>query len=307
MAGFSGGEHVWSKTVAVRVEDIAERNGVTYATGSGSWQTYQPNPTIISYGNSGGAVFLVRLDEDGEPVWVFQGSGSTGQSVATTPDGGAVICGRSGNGGIDFGAGPVAESNYGGFAARLGPDGAHRWSRGFDQSTGIRFLAGIAVSPNESVFLSGRTQDDAVFGTPVDSPYGSGAFVAKLSDSGAALWAKVLPTGSNGADARADAVLATADGGCVLAGSIPSPVNLGSGPLGREGRTSAVFARFDSDGNLLWSRDIQGEGDVLPTSADLAPDGSILVLGEFTGRIDFGRGVEISRGEKDIFLMKLRP
>lgn len=83
------------------------------------------------------------------------------------------------------------------------------------------------------------------------------------------------------------------DGGVVLYGSIWGPVDFGGGPIeGEQNWFDEIIARFDTDGNHLWSRRtrLAGSGDGHLLSVARGPEDSLVVVGYFRGDVDLGTG-----------------
>lgn len=96
-------------------------------------------------------------------------------------------------------------------------------------------------------------------------------------------------------------------GNVVLAGSLFGAADFGGGPLTSAGQSDAFLAKFDTDGNHVWSK-VFGDTKA-QTALDVAIDttGNVVVLGSFTGPIDLGGGPLVSSGGPDMFVAKLDP
>jgi hypothetical protein len=96
-------------------------------------------------------------------------------------------------------------------------------------------------------------------------------------------------------------------GNVVVAGSLYGTADFGGGPLTSAGQSDAFLAKLDTNGNHLWSK-LFG-GIKAETALDVTTDakGNIVVLGSFTGPIDFGEGPLVSSGGLDMFVAKLDP
>ncbi len=95
-------------------------------------------------------------------------------------------------------------------------------------------------------------------------------------------------------------------GNIILAGSFNGAIDLGGGALVAVGTNDSFVAKFDSNGNHLWSTRY---GDTLTYIQDVAVDstGAIIVVGVFMGTINFGGGQHVSQGGFDAMVAKLTP
>lgn len=93
-------------------------------------------------------------------------------------------------------------------------------------------------------------------------------------------------------------------GNVLMTGSFSGTVDFGGGPLTCAGNGDIFVAKFDADGNHLWSQRFGDEK--WERSDDVALDGSgnVFVTGSFDGTVDFGGGPLTSAGSLDIFVVK---
>lgn len=114
-------------------------------------------------------------------------------------------------------------------------------------------------------------------------------------------WTKVI----SGAGAQAvTSVAVGADNSVVAAGSFEQSVNLGGATFTAAGGSNMFLAKYDANGNHLWSRQFNtGFGNAWGTA--VAADGSVYLVGDFGATIDLGGGTISSvSGTTDIFLAK---
>ena len=91
------------------------------------------------------------------------------------------------------------------------------------------------------------------------------------------------------------------------AGGFTGTMDFGGGAFTSAGNDDIFVAKFDTNGNHLWS---QRFGDSRPQSGrSLVVDGSgkMIVAGAFFGTVDFGGGPLTSAGDRDIFVVKFDP
>lgn len=98
--------------------------------------------TTRSKGPAGGAAWVMRLDEKGEPAWeklLTPVKGATANSVLMLADGGMIVLGGSI---VEPGLGHSTEKAW---LARLGPDGAVLWTKVFDASGDENLFSAVAL------------------------------------------------------------------------------------------------------------------------------------------------------------------
>ncbi len=98
--------------------------------------------TTRSKGPAGGAAWVMRLDEKGEPMWerlLTPVKAATANSVLALADGGLLVTGGSI---VEPGLGHTTEKAW---LARLGPDGAVLWTKVFDASADENLFSAVAL------------------------------------------------------------------------------------------------------------------------------------------------------------------
>lgn len=133
------------------------------------------------------------------------------------------------------------------------------------------------------------------------------SLLAVLLFAGGALaqdhWARRVGAWSN--DAYQD--LAIDDSGNLYAvGEFGGIIGLGTGTLISQGSLDILIAKYSPSGNLLWTRTFGGSGLDRAIKLELTADGSIAVVGQFMGTVDFG-GFPLTSlgGTQDCFLLKM--
>jgi hypothetical protein len=122
------------------------------------------------------------------------------------------------------------------------------------------------------------------------------AFIVEFTHSGAHKWSKQLPDGgsfiSTGFYSRGVAIKADSQGNVIVAGNFFGNMDLGGGPLlsADQKFPTTFLAKFDPDGNHLWSKAFVGNLGQTPTHIALDQDDNIVMAGIFLGDIDLGNG-----------------
>jgi hypothetical protein len=139
-------------------------------------------------------------------------------------------------------------------------------------------------------------------GGPLTNAGGNDVFVAKLDGAGNHLWSRRFGDSLNqvGADVKVDA-----SGDIYVTGWFEGTVDFGGGALTSAGGYDVFIAKFDEDGNHVWSQRF-GDASEQYGNNRVAVDasGNIIVMGRFGGNVNFGGRTLTSLGSYDIFVAK---
>lgn len=311
---------------------------VGYFSGEGTFGPGESGETTLVAASDDAAypdVFLARYDGGGNLVWVRSAGGDSDDrafGVSATPDGGAVIAGYF----VDsatFGAGESGETTLvgadgeDGFVARYGDDGTLAWVR---VMSGLyqQYAGSVAAGADGAVYATGYFLDATTFGagesgetTLVTPDIFGDTFLARYEDDGSFAW--VAQAGGSTDIVHASHVVVTADEGLRLEGVMLEDVTFDAGgpaetTIEATGVEAFFVARYEADSAFTWAR-LAGDGisgapgQSLPIATAAAPDGSLLVAGEFwmaatfgSGGVDDTLGLE-SWGGYDMFLARYEP
>lgn len=155
----------------------------------------------------------------------------------------------------------------------------------------------VAVDAAGNIFAMGTSQGLIDFGAGALGP--GGAYLVKLDPDGNVLWQKGLNVISR-------SLSVDAQGSVLLYGLFSGTVDLGGGPLPTDGGKDLYLAKFDADGQHVFSKSflLQNPQDVADWSAAFGPSGEIVITGDFKGTLDLGAGTLVSAGQEDVFVAK---
>ena len=234
-----------------------------------------------------GNCFLAKFDASGNHVWSKGFGGNefgewdVPHTVAVDVSGNVVITGEF-NQSIDFGGGLLTSAGEADiFVAKFDADGNHVWSKRFGDYTG-QFGHSVAVDVSGELFVTGYFFGTLDFG---GGPLTGSLYVAKLDAGGNHTWSKAFATGIG------YSVAADNSGNVVVTGLFYDTVDFGGGPLTSAGDDDIFIAKFEADGDHLWSQRF-GDGHFNQVGNSIAVDGSnnVVVTGALTGTADFGGG-----------------
>lgn len=254
-------------------------------------------------------VFVAAFSKSGEVRWVwnFGGIDSDGaNAIAATPDGGWIV-GGSFSRTASFGA--ASFTSRGGTDAmllKLAPGGEIEWAKQFGGRYNDTILY-VAVDGQGNIIVQGVFMDVADWGgkEPLTGAGGkdNDVVLAKYDLNGDHLWSQRF---GNAFDDVAGGVTVDPAGNITMTGSFDQSVSFGEGDDHRSAGESDIFvARFTPDGALAWARTYGADRPDIGQGIASDAAGNTVTTGWFEGTVDFGSGPLTSRGNKDVFAIKL--
>ncbi len=303
------GNHQWSRAFGGTGSDRAEAVSID---GSGNLAITGAFRLSANFGGASPLTsvaledaFVAVYDAAGSHLWsrgIGGSSGDQGRGVAFDAAGNLLLTGSVRND-VDFGGGTVsAGSNVTSFLAKYAPDGTHLWSHVF---TGTSTSVGteVAADADGNVILAGQMAGTVNFGgSNLTSAGSDDTFLVKFDADGNHVWSQRYGNVNYG-DCRA--IVVDTAGSVFLSALIQGTVDFGGGSLPGLIGSNIVLAKYDADGNHLWS-DTFGESQAADIAYGLALDasGSLYATGYFDETTDFGGGPVTNGGYHDVFIVK---
>ncbi len=183
--------------------------------------------------------------------------------IATDSQGNAYWVGTV-SGTADFGCATLTPgSTIAGVLAKYDASGACQWVRGITTSFYDAWVYGIAIDPQDRIYITGSCQGTTDFGNGISLP-GSGSsddlFTARYDVDGTCIWAKRITNSTSSSEGRGIAL--DADGGVYVTGFAGGssftfdPITVNTGGFARQ----AVIVKYDSTGTAQWARSTIGTG-----------------------------------------------
>ena len=277
---------------------------------------FDPGVDALSLTSDGDTdVFLAKYDPTGAVLWATRAGGGgpdSSLSVAADGSGNSCVAGFF-RGTADFDPGPDVlqlESSGGAsdteiFVARYTPSGDPLWAFAVGGVDSDQLPLAVALDEVGSCFVTGYFRGAADFdpgrdGLPLTAAGLRDAFVAKYSQSGAALWAFPLFRCEGFA-------IAAAASRVYVAGSLLGPAdfdpNAGELELGDGNLERSFLAGYLDTSSLGFAFSVGTNG--LGRGLAVGPEGDLRVAGGFVANADFdpGAGVsELANVRGDVFL-----
>jgi hypothetical protein len=244
---------------------------------------------LVSQG--GGDAFVARLTREGRWQWAIA-AGSTdndqASALATTTTGEIYVTGYFSNT-VAFGASVLTGRGMDdAFVGKLSGTGRWQWATAATGSNAA-YGKGLVTDPTGGVFVTGSFSGDAVFGaTHLHSNCGSDdGFVARLNGAGRWEWVRVLA--SDYLDGIAGIALDSVGNLCV-AGTFSKTIRGGAFSLTSRGKMDVFVGYISRAGIWLGLTPAGGTANDEALALALAPNGEVLVGGNFSDKATFGNG-----------------
>jgi len=268
--------------------------------------------SITSHGSTD--IYVAKLDStNGNVLWAKAIGGANAESataVAVDDMDNIYIAGTYA-GSVDFGSGNVL-NGFGvndALLVKLTPTGDYVWAHGIG-GTDYDYGDAVAVSGG-TVVLSARYRSSMTVNSTTYSVQGQfDVFLAAFSTTdGAFKWAKSI--GGTGIDIGFG-VAVDADGNVISTGRFANSVDFGGGAVSSGTTSKGYIAKYNgTNGAYLFAKSVGGAASGVTQVNAMTVDGSknLIVVGVFTGTIDFGNGSPImaTNANGDIYVAKYSP
>ena len=324
------GELAWASTLGgagiCKGYDVASDDaGNVYITG-GFYDSadFDPGDGVAQRDSEGlEDIFVVKLDRNGELVWVRTFGGEyadSGRGITADDDGNVLIAGEF-RGTVDFDPGPDTVEVSAAlptatdiFVLKLDSDGGLIWVRAVG-GEGYNRANAIAVDSEGNVVTTGE------FRGTVDFDPGDGVhelvtgdrdhvFVLKLDANGDFVWAHAM--GNNEQPTEAAGIAVDDSGSVYTTGHFRRTVDFDPGEgtflLTSEDWPAVFLQKLEADGTFAWAGKLMAdERPIWPADLAVDSEGSVLATGLFTGTVDFDPGDDVfvldsGRREENFFV-----
>ncbi|HEY0194275.1 MAG TPA: SBBP repeat-containing protein [Kofleriaceae bacterium] len=308
----AAGKITWGKTFGAGRDDTA--NGVAVRGDRvvvvGQFLDELHLGELVHPANGSEDIFVAAFDTAGEAQWLWTAGGvdSDGANcVAATPDGGWII-GGSFTKAIDLQGTPLkAKGGTDAILIKLAADGSLQWVKQY----GGRYndtISHVATDARGNIYVQGAFRDVADWGGKPLTAHGGAdndIVLAKYDVNGDHVWSANY---GNAFDDVPGGLTVDPAGNITMVGSFDKSVSFGPGDDHTAlGESDAFVARFTTDGGLVWARTYGAEREDIAFGVAADAAGNTVTIGWFQGTVDFGKGPLTSKGNKDVFALKLDP
>lgn len=315
----SNGNVIWTKTIGGAEDEMAygvdtDEFGNIYVSGrftaSVNFDPLNSNTTIDAIGPID--TYILKLNPDGEFVWVKQvgGNGGTIALDLVYDSENLIITGRFENV-VDFDPGIDAfnvssNGNLDAYILKLNKDGEFIWINSLGGTIGELGISSV-VDGDGNIYTTGTTSSsfsiDLIDGgsATVTNQGISDIYVVKFNSEGEAIWLKSYGgTGSAiGFDVDVDN-----NGHLFLVGQVQDSCFFENDLITVDG-TNALIMKLDSDGVIQWINSLGGNLTDVGRSVSVNNYNEIYVCGEFQDTMNLNSNQYISNGASDNFILKM--
>jgi hypothetical protein len=260
--------------------------------------------TFTSVGPNFDDAFIVKLGPQGNHIW----SKKFGDINSQVPHGVAVSAAGDiamvGDFQTNMTFDAIAINSTGdtdAFVAVFDPNGAAKWAKAFGDLAAQSAHA-VAFDATGNVLVTGDTSGAIDFGQGALPLAGTNnAWAAKLSGAGAVTWGKLY----GASKASGEGIGADATGNVYLAGDHEGKIDFGGGELDNTFGPNVYVAKLDPLGKEIWSHTYGDSMSQHTKGLSVDGKGHAVIVGSFSGAIDFGKGKLASGGGVDGFVAKL--
>lgn len=245
-------------------------------------------------------VFVAKLDPRGKYLWSKISGGpliDRAYAVATDAQGNSYVTGHFQGTSAAFDGHPVVgRGDYDLFVVSYDKDGRFRWvctagGQGYD------YGHGVAVDSRGDIIVAGAVVGEATFGdVVVPNENGAHLFAAKYHADGELVWVKVATGKASGS---AHGVVVDGRDNIYIGGLSAGLGTFGAQPLSSPKGTSALVAKLDRDGQVLWLTQHPGEPSCLFHEIACDAQGRVWASGMFKGKAVVGPHAYATTGAKD--------
>ncbi|MBL7711200.1 MAG: T9SS type A sorting domain-containing protein [Chitinophagaceae bacterium] len=319
------GALLWARAFGGKMDDMGysidiDQEGNVYTVGYfNDTVDMDPGPGIFTLvAVNGPAMFLHKLDKDGNFIWAKSIEGKSNRLIDIGADGYLYLSGNFyDTTDFDPGPGTFTLNGAGSYMLKLDLDGNFVWAKKTTNEKG--HLVTSLKSRNRDFFLAGEligTSDfDPDTGTYVLSGYGT--HITKFDDSGKFIWNRFFPRSIvPGSGAQVSFLGTDSLKNLYAAGSLYGSIDFDPGAdsfrLSSNIYGDIFVLKLDSNGNFIWAKKIGGALTETRASMYVDSAGNSYISGEFEGSADFdpdpvAEYILKSFGFYDIFLLKLDP
>ena len=307
------GNFVWVKTIGdvtnETATDIAiDSNNNLYITGFfEETLDFDPSDGVANLTSESVSsnTFVLKLNSNGEFVWVkqFAGTTNTGKAIEVDANNNVYTTGSFIQG-VDFDPSGatyelISTGAFDFYIQKMDSDGNFLWAHSFgsDSIGGSESCESISLDTNNNVLLVGRFSNTVDFDPSPDNEVeltgsgGTDTFILKLNTNGNFVWARNIGAGSI---ARGNGITSDHLNNVYVTGHFFETVdfdpsggvfNISVNPNDTLG--DIFILKLNSSGNFLWAHGYGGEGRDEGESLVTDNLGNLYILGDFKFTVDF--------------------
>ncbi len=288
----SSGTLLWSRQVGAS-GGYTYGYGISHDNSGNSYITGSTTVGISGQTQTGGTdYFIAKYDSSGNLVWTRQVGANSGntyaQGISSDSSGNSYIAGAT-TVGIS-GQTQTGGTDY--FIAKYDSSGNLVWTRQVGANSGNTYGYAISSDGSGNSYISGST-DVGISGQTQTG--GTDYFIAKYDNSGNLVWSHQV--GASGGNAYSYGISSSTNGNSYIAGY----TDKGLSGQSQIGINDYFIAKYDSSGNLVWTRQVGADsGNTYGYAISSDSSGNSYIAGS----TDVGISGQTQTGTNDYFIAK---
>ena len=287
-------------------EDIVvDSDGNAYVTGKFAESITIEDTTFIGLGQSD--VLTAKFDADGNLIWVrSEGGGSedVGVEISIDAQRNVYVAGRFQDTAYFGGLQAISKGNVDIFIIKYDSVGNLIWVEAVGGTRDDR-CRGLYTDSLGHCYIAGRFRNVALFDTFELIAVGKeDVFVSKLDLDGSVMWVETF--GGPKLD-FGEAITLDPDGNVFVTGSYFQGLVMPDTTYNARGDEETFLAKFDNDGNYLWSRSYGGKTRDYGEDLNCDEYGNVFMAGTFSDTARYGDEIVTGFGDLDHIVAKIDP
>lgn len=263
----------------------ADQDGNIIMAGGYVDTAYFEGQALVSDG--GTDIFVASYDPSGELQWLISEGGPDYERIQgiTANDQSILMCATF------YGTSEIGTESFTSLGsqdiilASFDLGGNFSWAQHIG-SPKTDYVNAISSDPEGNIIFTGHYYDSISFGdTSLYALGGSDIFIAKYSPDGNRIW---LRQASGSSSDQSYSVACDEDGNILFSGSFFNDITIGDTTLTTQDPTGVFFAKLNSEGELIFAVQADGNGLIAKSFALFDNSGNIFFAGNFTDQIHFG-------------------
>ncbi|MEE4257708.1 MAG: T9SS type A sorting domain-containing protein [Bacteroidales bacterium] len=263
----------------------SDQNGNIIMAGGFVDTAYFESQALVS--NGGTDIFVANYDPTGDLQWLISEGGPDYESVQgiAANDQSILMCASF------YGTSEIGTETFESMGsqdiilASYDQGGNFSWAQHFG-SPKTDYVNAVCSDPEGNIIFTGHYYDSISFGdTSLYALGGSDIFIAKYSSAGNRIW---LRQASGSSSDQSHTIACDEDGNIVFSGSYFNDITIGDTTFTTQDPTGVFFAKLNSEGDLIFAVQADGNGLIANSFALFDNSGNIFFAGNFTDQIHFG-------------------
>ncbi len=306
----SAGKLEWGRTLGSELDDTADtiaadREGNVIIAGSFAETLAVGEGSLKSAGADDG--FIAKFAPDGRRLWVKRIGGREVDAfhhVVTDSAGNIIATGVFGQTADIAGSEHETRGLDDIFLVKLSPDGQRLWSKSYG-FLGKDYGRALAIDKQDNIVLLCEFSNKIDFGGgELESDGNRDIALVKLGPGGEHIWSRRF---GNNLDELGVGLALDPAGNVIITGAFDDKLSMGGAEMTALGRSDIFIAKYDVNGNHLWSQRYGDNDEDIGSGVATDQFGNIYATGWFWKTATFGKTPVKSAGKRDLYLLKLSP